>query len=272
MQIFVDHKVLASGTQAKVVNGKTSSGVPVAIKIFPKTPKGQNNFMDEAKIISNIRDKSNIVQVVSISYTDCYIAMKKYDCDLFSYCFEDEKIGGESDCKKILKEICKSLHGLHSSGVAHLDIKPENILVDLHSKKFKLCDFGLSYHSKTNDRKEKVDGKIGTEQYIAPEVIQNSYQSYNPFSADIYSIGCVFYGMLTGCFYDPQENNDVVFPDHAQISPQGKEFIAQLLATNPEKRPTIEQILASSYLNDNQFVLRKKLHKLQSSIVKVVFK
>lgn len=270
-QILADSNLLASGSQAKVIDGKISSGIPIAIKLFPNTQKGHNSFIEEAKIISKIRDTTKIVQIVSISYSECTITMKRYDCDLFAYCFEDGRVSGEIDSKKVLKEICKSLQALHSSGVAHLDIKPENVLVDLHSKKFHLCDFGLSYHSVDNDRNEMVECicKIGTEQYIAPEIIQNS--PYNPFSADIYSIGCLFYSMLTGFFFDYLGGESILFPDGVQISPQGKAFLAQLLATNPEKRPTIEQILSSPYLKrENQIF--QKFAKKAISLTKVVYK
>ena len=274
-QVFFERNLIAHGSQAEVVEGKTASGNPVAVKIFPKTEKGQQSFTEEARILAKIKDHSNVVQVVAVSYGECYIAMKKYDCDLFGFCFEQEQIFRESDCKKYFRKICKSLYNLHTSFVAHLDIKPENILVDLSgSKKFHLCDFGLSYCAKTNTRNETItcNTLIGTEQYLAPEVARQDSKPFNPFAADIYSLGCVYYTMLTGCFCEPNKEGLISIPSDVQISTQGKLFIEKLLAPNPENRPSIEQILSSSYLYPkNRHVLLQSLKSKAISLSKAVY-
>ena len=273
-QVFVEENVIAYGSQAEVVEGKTSCGSAVAVKFFPKTEKGRKSFTDEARILSKIQDHSNIVQIVAVSYGECYIAMKKYDCDLFGFCFEQEQIFSENECKKYFKKICKSLENLHASYIAHLDIKPENILVDLNgTKKFHLCDFGLSHCSITRSRNETIstNALIGTEQYLAPEVARQDAKPFNPFAADIYSLGCVYYTMLTGCFCEPNKEGLISFPSHVQVSMQGKLFIEKLLSPNPENRPTIEQILSSNYLLKNHHVILHNLKSKAISLSKVMY-
>lgn len=98
----------------------------------------------------------------------------------------------------IVPKLCDALHYAHEHGVLHRDIKPENILVDTEGR-VKIVDFGLA--------KLRDDGvlhftltqsgaKLGTLAYMAPEQVENP--SDVDHRADIYSLGVVFYEMLTG--------------------------------------------------------------------------
>ena len=121
----------------------------------------------------------------------------------------------------IVPQICDALQYAHDAGVVHRDIKPENILLDKHGR-VKIADFGLA---KLMGRKvvsgqwsvgseEEADQKLatshsplatdltatgqimGTPQYMAPEQIEHPTEVDH--RADIYSLGVVFYQMLTG--------------------------------------------------------------------------
>ncbi len=98
----------------------------------------------------------------------------------------------------IVPQICEALNYAHQEGVVHRDIKPENILIDTKGR-VKIADFGLA---KLLDRPATMytltqDGqKMGTPHYMAPEQIEHPGQVDH--RADIYSLGVVFYEMLTG--------------------------------------------------------------------------
>ncbi len=104
-------------------------------------------------------------------------------------------------------QICQILDFIHTQGIIHCDLKPENFLI-LDSKDFlqnqnfqvKLMDFGLAY-----SQQELKDKKVkGTLEYLAPEVLKG--ENFN-FQADLYSLGVIFYQALTGklpfIFSDP---------------------------------------------------------------------
>jgi hypothetical protein len=94
----------------------------------------------------------------------------------------------------IVPQICDALQYAHDQGIVHRDIKPENILLNRHGQ-VKIADFGLAkLISPTAPRDmEKI---MGTAHYMAPE--QRSRPAEVDHRADIYSLGVVFYQLLTG--------------------------------------------------------------------------
>jgi len=100
------------------------------------------------------------------------------------------------DALKVVPQICDALQYAHSKGVVHRDIKPENILIDAAGS-VKIADYGLAKIASIDQpRLTKSNFVMGTPHYMAPEQIENS--STVDHRADIYSLGVVFYEMLTG--------------------------------------------------------------------------
>ena len=110
------------------------------------------------------------------------------------------KSGGLSarEALVIVPKLCDALHYAHEHGVLHRDIKPENILIDTEGR-VKIVDFGLA---KLRDENAvpftltQSGAKLGTLAYMAPEQIEKPAEVDH--RADIYSLGVVFYEMLTG--------------------------------------------------------------------------
>ena len=98
----------------------------------------------------------------------------------------------------IVPQICEALQFAHDEGVVHRDIKPENVLIDTKGR-VKIADFGLAKLVGTDAREvslTEVDQIVGTPHYMAPEQLRGSRDVDH--RADIYSLGVVFYEMLTG--------------------------------------------------------------------------
>jgi hypothetical protein len=98
----------------------------------------------------------------------------------------------------IVPKVCEALQYAHENGVLHRDIKPENILIDTRGQ-VKIADFGVA--KMAGDQKQSVTltqsgSSLGTPHYMAPEQIENAQDVDH--RADIYSLGVVFYEMLTG--------------------------------------------------------------------------
>ena len=98
----------------------------------------------------------------------------------------------------IVPKICDALQYAHDEGVLHRDIKPENILLDAKGR-VKIADFGiakLAREGAAGERLTAAGAALGTPYYMAPEQIERP--SDVDHRADIYSLGVVFYELLTG--------------------------------------------------------------------------
>jgi serine/threonine protein kinase len=101
----------------------------------------------------------------------------------------------------IVPSLCSALQYAHEQGVLHRDIEPENILLDAQGR-VKLADFGIA-KVMTGPASGRADitltqsgARLGTPHYMAPEQIEKP--SEVDHRADIYSLGVVFYELLTG--------------------------------------------------------------------------
>ncbi|MBL8819458.1 MAG: serine/threonine protein kinase [Planctomyces sp.] len=98
----------------------------------------------------------------------------------------------------MISQICEALQFAHGEGIVHRDIKPENILIDTRGR-VKIADFGLAKLIAGDTDQFTLTGThqiMGTPRYMAPEQMEGSRSVDH--RADIYSLGVVFYEMLTG--------------------------------------------------------------------------
>src|SRR4051812_29567915 len=98
---------------------------------------------------------------------------------------------------RILTDVARALDVAHARGLVHRDVKPANILLsgDENNEQVYLTDFGLTKRLGSHGDLTRPGGWVGTPDYVAPEQIQARDVDGR---ADIYSLGCVLYEMLTG--------------------------------------------------------------------------
>jgi tRNA A-37 threonylcarbamoyl transferase component Bud32 len=138
----------------------------------------------------------------------------------------------------IVPQICEALQYAHDEGIVHRDIKPENILIDKKGR-VKIADFGLakllaSDPASGGESPVSLTGThqvMGTLRYMAPEQLEGS--KLVDHRADIYSLGVVFYELLTGevpmgRFAPPSKK--------VQIDVRLDEVVLRALEREPEQR------------------------------------
>jgi serine/threonine-protein kinase len=98
------------------------------------------------------------------------------------------------EATRIVKDILQALDYAHRHGIVHRDVKPSNILVD-HAGWVWLFDFGIAI-AMGEQRRTRTGLTVGTLLYMSPEQITNPRKVDH--RSDVYSVGCLFYELLTG--------------------------------------------------------------------------
>ena len=175
----------------------------VALKVLPKslaaTPGFAERFNREGRVLARLSHPS-IVTVHDFGESGgfAYLIMEFVDGVNLRQAMRAGRFTPEQ-ALTIIPAICDALQFAHGQGVLHRDIKPENILLD-STGKVKIADFGIAkiIDDKGGDAMllTQSGAKLGTAPYMAPEQIEQPASVDH--RADIYSLGVVFYEMLTG--------------------------------------------------------------------------
>ena len=194
---FINYKYVGHGTFGVVYKANISdTGEKIAIKKYEEDPDFMNR---ELSILSKL-SHPNIIKLKYDFYTEekgnkyLNLVLEYMPCNLFQIIkkHDDRDENVHSLIVKIyMYQLCRAVSYLHSLGIAHRDIKPQNILVDPDTQVLKLCDFGSAKKIKSNDESVSY---ICSRYYRAPELLLGS-TTYTK-SVDIWSIGCVFAEIL----------------------------------------------------------------------------
>jgi predicted Ser/Thr protein kinase len=174
----------------------------VAVKILPPgiggDPSFSERFAREARSLARLSHPS-IVGVYDFGQADglFYFVMEYIDGTNLRRLIESRSLSPR-EALAIVPQICDALQFAHDEGIVHRDIKPENVLVDRRGR-VKIADFGLAKllgRTETDRTLTGTNQVMGTPHYMAPEQVEDP--QHVDHRADIYSLGVVFYEMLTG--------------------------------------------------------------------------
>jgi serine/threonine protein kinase len=174
----------------------------VALKILPpevgKDPAFAERFTREAQALAKLTHP-NIVMIFDFGETDgyYYFVMEYVDGINLRQSLQLGRVSPE-EALAIIPQICDALQYAHDEGIVHRDIKPENVLLDRRGR-VKIADFGLAKLVGTPQSGLSLTGTqqvMGTPHYMAPEQMERP--AAVDHRADIYSLGVVFYELLTG--------------------------------------------------------------------------
>lgn len=261
---------LGSGSFGQIVGGfNISTSERVALKVIETT--GSNAvYSREAYFSTLLRNHPNVIQTTKAYTVNHKRSNKKYGIlvlermeeDLMDYLLKRSSLT-EKETRIIFTEICKSIEFCHSRCVAHLDIKPDNILLRRHRNaagdechspngfpKFdvKLCDFGFALEWKSEQVVEGKFVKFGSENYRAPEAAGSHWQNFQPDKADIWSLGVTLFIMITGFYPFYRLKNSWVSEDLSVLNTYCKnslccDLVTSMLQLDPYDRPSIQEVL-----------------------------
>ncbi|MCQ2816941.1 MAG: protein kinase [archaeon] len=266
-------KELGQGKFGLVMECKQkSTGKKYAVKILSKAEMEIDDLeMARTEVeILKICQHPNIISLIDVFETTQEIYLILERCiggDLYKYIVEKKMenvkkkqpeaiILSEEKICDIIHKILTALYYLHSFGIAHRDIKANNILLTSNDDNFdvKLTDFGLS---KIIGPNEKCSEPFGTLTYVAPEILLDEPYSK---SVDIWSVGILTFFLLTQSFPFTGKTEDEISeqilkkelsfqePIWRNFSKESKKFVKGMLEKKVEKRFTLKDALCHEWI------------------------
>ena len=245
----IDSLVARSGMATIFRGVDTRTGRAVAIKLphpeMESDPILFDRFNREEEIGKKL-DHPGVVKVLSDEDRSLrYMVLEWVEGRLLRQILNEVKILPQDRAIKITVSLCKALDYIHSQGVVHRDLKPENIMVDTEDRT-KLIDFGIAANAGSRRLTfAKLTEAMGTPDYISPEQVKGKRGDAR---SDIYTLGIMFYEMLTGkvpftgpnpfVIMNERLLNNPIPPREANpsISPELQEIIYRALERDPKKR------------------------------------
>lgn len=252
---------LGTGSYSKVYkalsNGKFAD--EVAVKIVDRStvkPSYLTKFLPvELHIWPQLQHK-NLIQLYEVL---------EYGSRLFMICelaqngtmlryIQDRGKVGEVHSRHWMQEICSAVSYLHGRGLAHRDLKLENILLDVDYS-IKLTDFGFIKSTHGNQLSKTY---CGSKAYAAPELIQGI--PYSPRKVDSWALGVILYIMLSGlmpfdeaggtkAMHTEQQNIKQRIQGLKELSQECTDLLMGLFEWDPKLRLNIHQIIAHPWLS-----------------------
>ncbi|MGO9635474.1 MAG: serine/threonine-protein kinase [Steroidobacteraceae bacterium] len=237
---------IGSGGMCKIYLAESErAGSLVVLKVFSQVPDvserfaGFDRFLQEYEIVARLKHR-NIVRIYDLGVADdhAYIAMEHFPAGDLRQRMKTPLV--PATALHFLEQIASALEAIHAVGVLHRDLKPANVMLRVDGS-LCLIDFGLA---KTDGLDLELTGKreiFGTPYYMSPE---QGHAELIDARSDLYSLGVVFYEMLTGrkpytggsamevIYKHKRAELPVIDPQFASYEP----ILRRLLAKSPEDR------------------------------------
>ncbi|KAI9298810.1 Pkinase-domain-containing protein [Neoconidiobolus thromboides FSU 785] len=295
--LLVTSTTLGKGAFARVNFGlDLNKTTQCAVKILTKSRLGwgsnnpkANNITNEIKILKSLV-QSNIIKIVDVidsNRTLCIFLPYVSGGDLHNYIVTQErKKIPEVRAAYIFFQVARALEYLHSRGVAHRDVKPENILLNSTGlfPHVYVTDFGMARVTGNTI----MHSMCGTYQYLAPEIIKSNQlideddpivQVGYDCKVDCWSAGVLLYAMLSGTLPFSQDddatNHEALFKQIVRgklnfnheswdnVSPSARSLVMKLIHVNILSRYDMKQTLSHAFIKKYFNIIAEKYAEIE---------
>jgi serine/threonine-protein kinase len=248
---FSVEKELGSGAMGSVYRARyTKTGQRVAIKIIAPGLAGSDKAMDrfkrEAEILKQLKHP-NIVRLYAHGkfHGTPFYAMEYIDGESLDHVMARRGRISWEEVAAMGQQLCSALQHAHEQGIIHRDLKPSNLMM-LPDGTLKLTDFGIA-KDLDGTQLTSANCTVGTAAYMSPEQCRGERDLTH--KSDLYSLGVLFYELITGHKPFRAETPMDMFLMHVQgqVERPSREvldlpvwfdtLICQLLEKKPEQRP-----------------------------------
>ncbi|WOK97116.1 CBL-interacting protein kinase 7-like [Canna indica] len=252
-------RLLGRGTFAKVYLARSlSDGATVAIKVLDKPELVDTgmcrSFLTEVAAMRRLSHPHVLkLHEVMATRSKIFLVMEHAPGgDLLVRVARRGRLS-EPSARRYFHQLVSALHYCHARGVAHRDVKPQNLLLD-RAGNLKVSDFGLAALPDQLRGDGRLHTACGTPAYAAPEVVRR--RGYDGAKADAWSCGVILFVLLTGTLpfddanlalmYRKIHKREYEFPPW--VSSQARRLIFRLLDPNPETRIGISALMEHPWL------------------------
>jgi len=259
-----------------------------ALKVFPKDRASEASYLREKDAITSFREHKNIIKYISninLKGLDTsnanYILLEYAPYGNFYELVLNKGLIEEKIIRTYFHQLIDGLEYLHSQGIAHVDLKLDNLLLG-DDFLLKISDFDQS--QKFGDKKVKCRG---TACYRAPEILNKT--CVNPRPADIYSAGIILFMMqsqgvlphLEGQTYKGVDLFDILgknpklfWEKHCEFhrekaglfTEEFKELFIGMTRANPKERMSIKEIKSSKWYNGEVYSPKELIEKMRDIV------
>jgi urea transport system substrate-binding protein len=235
----------------------------VAVKVLKPDvadPDTQQRFLREARVLASL-PHDNIVTVFQVGEFNevVWMAMERLKGETLQERLDRDHWLPLAEALAFAREAAEGLALVHAKGLVHRDIKPSNLWLENslegEFKRVKLIDFGIARAVDNDSILTRKNVVLGTPAYMAPEQAMGWPVDAR---ADLYSLGCVLFRMVTGCTPHARDGDNTmqILQAVASGEPQASidqsapqlpsgvaDLIRQLLASVPTQRPASAEVL-----------------------------
>ncbi|XP_053684125.1 ribosomal protein S6 kinase alpha-5 [Sabethes cyaneus] len=250
-----------------------------AVKILFNNPETAAYARQEVDALKACQGHANVVRFVETLKDShhVYIVLELLEGNELLNRINQSKSFTESQARHYFRQMVQAVAFMHHKGIAHCDLKPENMLFEApNSEHLKLIDFGFAKSIENNNcLLSSPSVTAGTFGYSAPEVFEG--RSYALESSDLWSLGVILYTMLCGqAPFTPRQffghanlassakqmeiimdkirrgSFDLASSAWVCVSEEAKDLVKRLLTVDPDRRITMEQLLVHEWLDLNR--------------------
>jgi len=239
------------------------NGACRAVKIIhkvgvPRKVLKSKALLREVEVLKGLTHP-NIVRIFEFfeDLTHYYIVMELCrGCELFDMVTISRRLD-ESKAARVMEQLLSSVAYCHSMNVVHRDLKPENLIVEERGDSLvvKLIDFDSATYFEVS---KQVHGAYGTTFYMAPEVIEGSYDE----KCDVWSAGVILYVLLSGrppfigltdtevqcAILDAKVS--ISGAEWSLVSSEAKELLLRMLTRDPRRRISAQEAYLHSWIQN----------------------
>jgi len=254
---------LGKGQFGSVFLALDEAGVKHAVKVSMKPVEMQKLFLRtylerELAIHQEITHRNVVKLYHCLSLADCTVLDMEF-CDMTLTSYIKNHALNEAEFRGLVKQLTCGINALHSMGVVHRDIKPDNIMLVFNPDKTYIAKFAdLGFAKKERDRLKTA---LGSPLFEAPEVLLSENRMPYTNRCDMWSLGVVYYFVLSGSYPFPAATVDEIIrsvcladyvafelPERVQVSECCRHFVRSHLLKDSGLRISSEQAYHHPYI------------------------